>query len=64
MQRKFLVSASVLFVAGAPASHADAVTILTGFLGAGKTTLLNYILTAQHNRKVRARRGDVCLSLV
>lgn len=24
----------------------------TGYLGAGKTTLLNYILTAQHGKKV------------
>jgi G3E family GTPase len=28
------------------------VTVLTGFLGSGKTTLLNYILTAQHGRKI------------
>jgi G3E family GTPase len=28
------------------------VTVLTGFLGAGKTTLLNYLLTAQHGRRI------------
>lgn len=28
------------------------VTVLTGFLGAGKTTLLNYILTANHGKKI------------
>lgn len=28
------------------------VTVLTGYLGAGKTTLLNYVLTAQHGKKV------------
>ncbi|KAI9259500.1 CobW/HypB/UreG, nucleotide-binding domain-containing protein [Phascolomyces articulosus] len=28
------------------------VTVLTGFLGSGKTTLLNYILQAQHGKKV------------
>lgn len=28
------------------------VTILTGFLGSGKTTLLNYILTAQHGKRI------------
>ena len=28
------------------------VTILTGFLGAGKTTLLNYLLTANHGRRL------------
>lgn len=28
------------------------VTVLTGFLGAGKTTLLNYILTAEHGKKI------------
>lgn len=27
-------------------------TIITGYLGAGKTTLLNYILTAQHGKKI------------
>lgn len=27
-------------------------TIVTGYLGAGKTTLLNYILTAQHGKKI------------
>lgn len=28
------------------------VTILTGFLGSGKTTLLNYILSANHGKKI------------
>jgi G3E family GTPase len=28
------------------------VTLLTGFLGSGKTTLLNYILTAQHGKRI------------
>lgn len=28
------------------------VTVLTGFLGAGKTTLLNYILQANHGRRI------------
>lgn len=28
------------------------ITIVTGYLGAGKTTLLNYILTAQHGKKI------------
>ena len=28
------------------------VTVITGFLGAGKTTLLNYILTANHGKKI------------
>jgi len=28
------------------------VTILTGYLGAGKTTLLNYILTANHQKRI------------
>lgn len=28
------------------------VTVLTGFLGAGKTTLLNYILTAEHGKRI------------
>ncbi|MDQ0252747.1 G3E family GTPase [Evansella vedderi] len=28
------------------------VTVLTGFLGAGKTTLLNYILSANHGKKI------------
>ncbi|ROT40707.1 cobW-domain-containing protein [Sodiomyces alkalinus F11] len=27
-------------------------TIVTGYLGSGKTTLLNYILTAQHGKKI------------
>ncbi|RPA87854.1 vitamin b12 biosynthesis, cobw-like protein [Ascobolus immersus RN42] len=28
------------------------ITIVTGYLGAGKSTLMNYILTAQHNKKI------------
>ena len=28
------------------------VTVLTGFLGSGKTTLLNYILSADHGKKI------------
>jgi len=28
------------------------VTVLTGFLGSGKTTLLNWILTANHGKKI------------
>ncbi|KAJ9054243.1 COBW domain-containing protein 1 [Entomophthora muscae] len=28
------------------------ITIVTGYLGSGKTTLLNYILTAEHGKKV------------
>ncbi|EJT77728.1 hypothetical protein GGTG_02833 [Gaeumannomyces tritici R3-111a-1] len=28
------------------------ITIVTGYLGAGKTTLLNYILTAEHGKKI------------
>ena len=27
-------------------------TVLTGFLGSGKTTLLNYILSANHGKKI------------
>lgn len=29
-----------------------ALIITSGYLGAGKTTLLNYILTAQHGKKI------------
>jgi G3E family GTPase len=28
------------------------ITVITGFLGAGKTTLVNYILTANHGKKI------------
>jgi ABC-type lipoprotein export system ATPase subunit len=28
------------------------ITIVTGYLGAGKTTLLNYILTAEHGKRI------------
>ncbi len=28
------------------------VTVLTGFLGSGKTTLLNYLLTAEHGKRI------------
>lgn len=28
------------------------ITVVTGFLGAGKTTLVNYILTANHGKKI------------
>ena len=28
------------------------VTVITGFLGSGKTTLLNYILQAEHGKKI------------
>jgi CCR4-NOT transcription complex subunit 2 len=28
------------------------ITLITGYLGAGKTTLLNYILTAEHGKKI------------
>lgn len=31
-------------------------TIVTGYLGAGKTTLLNYILTAEHGKKIAVIR--------
>lgn len=32
-----------------------------GYLGAGKTTLLNYILTAQHGKKIAVIMNGLCL---
>lgn len=32
--------------------YVNSLTHWLGYLGAGKTTLLNYILTAQHGKKV------------
>lgn len=37
--------------AAAPASPVG-VTVITGYLGAGKSTLVNYILSAQHGKKI------------
>ncbi|KAL2267635.1 hypothetical protein VTJ83DRAFT_4912 [Remersonia thermophila] len=43
---------------GTPAAESEEkpvkvpITIVTGYLGAGKTTLLNYILTAEHGKKI------------
>ena len=34
------------------ASSKVPVTLLTGYLGAGKSTLLNYILSANHGKKI------------
>ena len=35
-----------------PISKKVPITIVTGYLGAGKTTLLNYVLAAQHGKKI------------
>ncbi|XP_068637168.1 uncharacterized protein [Aristolochia californica] len=35
-----------------PADNRIPATIITGFLGSGKTTLLNYILTADHGKRI------------
>jgi len=34
------------------------ITVIAGFLGAGKTTLLNYILTAEHGRRIGVLVND------
>ncbi|KAL0944369.1 cobW domain-containing protein [Colletotrichum truncatum] len=39
------------------------ITIVTGYLGAGKTTLLNYILTAQHGKKIAVIMNGHLLAL-
>lgn len=38
------------------------ITIVTGYLGSGKTTLLNYILTAQHGKKIAVIMNGWCHS--
>ena len=40
------------------------ITIVTGYLGAGKTTLLNYILTAQHGKKIAVIRKSTIKSTI
>ncbi|CAK7268822.1 hypothetical protein SEPCBS57363_003288 [Sporothrix epigloea] len=38
-------------------------TIVTGYLGAGKTTLLNYILTAEHGKKIAVIMNEFALDI-
>lgn len=40
------------------------ITIVTGYLGAGKSTLLNYILTAQHNKKIAVILNGLYLPII
>lgn len=39
-------------------------TSISGYLGAGKTTLLNYILTAQHGKKIAVIMNGWSMSFV